>query len=91
MKQNLPSVHISCELCSSLTFHAYSGAALLVEAANMGDPEAQYELGCQLRVEVFTLHLLLASFCSTYLILFFVGHFINRILVVCWANDSFIP
>ncbi|KAG5253542.1 Sel1 protein [Salix suchowensis] len=27
------------------------GAALLVEAANMGDPEAQYELGCRLRVE----------------------------------------
>ncbi|XP_056162152.1 uncharacterized protein LOC115693165 isoform X2 [Syzygium oleosum] len=28
-----------------------SGAALLVEAANMGDPDAQYELGCRLRVE----------------------------------------
>ncbi|THU61186.1 hypothetical protein C4D60_Mb07t20650 [Musa balbisiana] len=27
------------------------GAALLVEAANMGDPDAQYELGCRLRVE----------------------------------------
>ncbi|OMP01378.1 Sel1-like protein [Corchorus olitorius] len=27
------------------------GAALLVEAADMGDPEAQYELGCRLRVE----------------------------------------
>ncbi|KAL6278139.1 hypothetical protein ACE6H2_021740 [Prunus campanulata] len=27
------------------------GAALLVEAANMGDPDAQYELGCKLRVE----------------------------------------
>ncbi|KAI7988630.1 hypothetical protein LOK49_LG13G00278 [Camellia lanceoleosa] len=27
------------------------GAALLVEAADMGDPDAQYELGCQLRVE----------------------------------------
>ncbi|KAL3825113.1 hypothetical protein ACJIZ3_021142 [Penstemon smallii] len=27
------------------------GAALLVEAAEMGDPEAQYELGCRLRVE----------------------------------------
>ncbi|XP_062218516.1 uncharacterized protein LOC133918592 isoform X2 [Phragmites australis] len=27
------------------------GAALLVEAANMGDPDAQYELGCQLRIE----------------------------------------
>lgn len=27
------------------------GVALLVEAANMGDPEAQYELGCRLRVE----------------------------------------
>lgn len=27
------------------------GAALLVEAANMGDPDAQYELGCHLRVE----------------------------------------
>ncbi|CAD6247637.1 unnamed protein product [Miscanthus lutarioriparius] len=28
-----------------------SGAALLVEAANMGDPDAQYELGCRLRIE----------------------------------------
>ena len=28
------------------------GAALLVEAANMGDPDAQYELGRRLRVEV---------------------------------------
>ncbi|KAK9932647.1 hypothetical protein M0R45_019873 [Rubus argutus] len=27
------------------------GAALLVEAANMGDPDAQYELACCLRVE----------------------------------------
>ncbi|KAM6552283.1 hypothetical protein CsatB_002091 [Cannabis sativa] len=27
------------------------GAALLVEAANMGDKNAQYELGCKLRVE----------------------------------------
>ncbi|GMN30843.1 hypothetical protein TIFTF001_002997 [Ficus carica] len=27
------------------------GAALLVEAANMGDKEAQYELGCRMRVE----------------------------------------
>ncbi|ONI03726.1 hypothetical protein PRUPE_6G277700 [Prunus persica] len=27
------------------------GAALLIEAANMGDPDAQYELGCKLRVE----------------------------------------
>ncbi|KAK9947596.1 hypothetical protein M0R45_003212 [Rubus argutus] len=27
------------------------GAALLVEAANMGDPDAQYELACRLRVE----------------------------------------
>lgn len=27
------------------------GAALLVEAANMGDADAQYELGCRLRVE----------------------------------------
>ncbi|KAM7522481.1 hypothetical protein LguiA_012383 [Lonicera macranthoides] len=27
------------------------GAALLVEAADMGDPDAQYELGCRLRVE----------------------------------------
>lgn len=28
------------------------GAALLVEAADMGDPDALYELGCRLRVEV---------------------------------------
>ncbi|CAL0307127.1 unnamed protein product [Lupinus luteus] len=27
------------------------GAALLIEAAEMGDPEAQYALGCQLRIE----------------------------------------
>ncbi|XP_078437625.1 binding protein isoform X2 [Wolffia australiana] len=27
------------------------GAALLVEAANMGDPDAQYDLGCHLRVQ----------------------------------------
>ncbi|KAI4352604.1 hypothetical protein L6164_006840 [Bauhinia variegata] len=27
------------------------GAALLIEAAEMGDPDAQYELGCRLRVE----------------------------------------
>ncbi|KAF3674063.1 putative early nodulin-93-like [Capsicum annuum] len=27
------------------------GAALLVEAAEMGDPEAQFELGCRLRIE----------------------------------------
>ncbi|KAF7838694.1 Sel1-like protein [Senna tora] len=27
------------------------GAALLIEAAEMGDPEAQYDLGCRLRVE----------------------------------------
>jgi hypothetical protein len=38
-----------------IPFHACSGAALLVEAANMGDPDAQYELGCRLRIEVFTL------------------------------------
>ena len=25
---------------------------MLVEAADMGDPDAQYELGCRLRVEV---------------------------------------
>jgi hypothetical protein len=33
-----------------------SGAALLVEAANMGDSDAQYELGCRLRIEVNTFH-----------------------------------
>lgn len=32
--------------------YSNSGAALLVEAAEMGDPDAQYELGCRLRVEV---------------------------------------
>lgn len=32
--------------------HHVSAAALLVEAAEMGDAEAQYELGCQLRVQV---------------------------------------
>jgi len=37
-----------------------SGAALLVEAANMGDPDAQYELGCRLRVEVRNLYLVAA-------------------------------
>lgn len=35
-----------------LAFHYNRGAALLVEAADMGDPDAQYELGCRLRVEV---------------------------------------
>lgn len=34
------------------TFSYDRGAALLVEAANMGDPDAQYELGCHLRREV---------------------------------------
>lgn len=34
------------------TFDCNRGAALLVEAADMGDPDAQYELGCRLRVEV---------------------------------------
>lgn len=43
-------------------FHVCSGAALLVEAANMGDPDAQYELGCRLRIEVFTVHT--GPFCS---------------------------
>jgi hypothetical protein len=33
-----------------------SGAALLVEAANMGDSDAQYELGCRLRIEVCAFH-----------------------------------
>lgn len=28
------------------------GAALLVEAAEMGNPDAQYDLGCRLRAEV---------------------------------------
>ncbi|XP_042984409.1 uncharacterized protein LOC122313450 isoform X2 [Carya illinoinensis] len=32
-------------------FPSERGAALLVEAADMGDPDAQYELGCRLRVE----------------------------------------
>lgn len=45
-----------------------SGAALLVEAANMGDPDAQYELGCRLRVEVRTLYLVAACILS-YLLL----------------------
>jgi len=33
-------------------------AALLVEAADMGDPDAQYALGCHLRVEVRLLYTL---------------------------------
>lgn len=33
-------------------FYCNRGAALLVEAADMGDADAQYELGCRLRVEV---------------------------------------
>ncbi|XP_078437626.1 binding protein isoform X3 [Wolffia australiana] len=40
----------SCYLNSSALSH-YRGAALLVEAANMGDPDAQYDLGCHLRVQ----------------------------------------
>ena len=35
----------------------HRGAALLVEAADMGDPDAQYELGCRLRVEVWQINL----------------------------------
>ena len=41
-----------CIYCYCLTFHHNRGAALLVEAADMGNPDAQYELGCRLRVEV---------------------------------------
>lgn len=37
---------------SFLIFGSRSGAALLVEAADMGNADAQYELGCRLRVEV---------------------------------------
>jgi TPR repeat protein len=33
-------------------------AALLVEAADMGDPDAQYALGCHLRVQVRLLYTL---------------------------------
>lgn len=36
----------------SFSLLSHRGAALLVEAADMGDPDAQYELGCRLRVEV---------------------------------------
>lgn len=32
--------------------HLNRGAALLVEAAEMGDSDAQYDLGCRLRIEV---------------------------------------
>ena len=35
-----------------LTFIYIRGAALLVEAAEMGNPDALYELGARLRVEV---------------------------------------
>lgn len=35
-----------------IVFDHHSGAALLVEAADMGNADAQYELGCRLRVEV---------------------------------------
>jgi hypothetical protein len=41
-----------CFYCYCLNFHHNRGAALLVEAADMGNPDAQYELGCRLRVEV---------------------------------------
>lgn len=43
---------IFCHSFCFLSCFILSGAALLVEAANMGDPDAQYELGCRLRVEV---------------------------------------
>jgi len=33
-------------------------ATLMVEAADMGDPDAQYALGCHLRVEVRLLYTL---------------------------------
>jgi len=35
-----------------IVFDHHRGAALLVEAADMGNADAQYELGCRLRVEV---------------------------------------
>ncbi|KAF9618005.1 hypothetical protein IFM89_039381 [Coptis chinensis] len=38
-------------LCFTFSFCVVSGAALLVEAADMGDADAQYELGSRLRVE----------------------------------------
>jgi TPR repeat protein len=48
----LIDLHTYLSIVNSLfTFHGCSGAALLVEAANMGDPDAQYELGCHLRIE----------------------------------------
>ena len=53
------------------------GAALLVEAADMGDKDAQYELGCRMRVEVSFLHLIffLFFFIASYSILFHLGPF----------------
>lgn len=42
------------QLChfTAMLWLCHSGAALLVEAADMGNADAQYELGCRLRVEV---------------------------------------
>lgn len=55
MIHDLASICLSSELNYAF-FHACSGAALLVEAASMGDPDAQYELGCRLRIEVFHMY-----------------------------------
>lgn len=55
-------------LACALFFLCWRGAALLVEAANMGDPEAQYELACHLRVGVSTfIWLFMAKSCAMYL------------------------
>uniref|UniRef100_A0A0D9YNX5 Uncharacterized protein n=1 Tax=Oryza glumipatula TaxID=40148 RepID=A0A0D9YNX5_9ORYZ len=43
--------HIAKASLVTASIVVLSGAALLVEAANMGDPDAQYELGCHLRIE----------------------------------------
>ncbi|THG08066.1 hypothetical protein TEA_009775 [Camellia sinensis var. sinensis] len=49
---SIPIAQVKYIINTLCLFHHNRGAALLVEAADMGDPDAQYELGCQLRVEV---------------------------------------
>ncbi|KAL8496430.1 hypothetical protein ACS0TY_020227 [Phlomoides rotata] len=45
----LSKIHLKYHFCPGA--NKAVGAALLVEAAEMGDPDAQYDLGCNLRAE----------------------------------------
>ncbi|XP_062100245.1 BRASSINOSTEROID INSENSITIVE 1-associated receptor kinase 1-like [Humulus lupulus] len=49
-KEDASKEHVPLSL-KPLALNQYTGVALLVEAANMGDKYAQYELACRLRVK----------------------------------------